>query len=126
MEIKRSSNKCFGIFFFIVFLLVAIWPIFNNESYRLWAVLISTSFLILGIFNSKLLTPLNILWFKFGLFLGKIVSPFVMGIIFFAVVTPIGVFMRILKKDLLNLKKNHSDSYWIIKKGKNSKMKNQF
>ena len=126
MEIKRSSNKSFGIFFFIVFLLVAIWPIFNNESYRLWAVLISTSFLILGIFNSKLLTPLNILWFKFGLFLGKIVSPFVMGIIFFAVVTPIGVFMRILKKDLLNLKKNHSDSYWIIKKGKNSKMKNQF
>ena len=126
MRIKRSSNKSFGIVFFIVFLLIGIWPILNNESYRFWVLVISLVFLILGLTNSKLLTPFNILWFKLGIFLGKIVSPVVMGIIFFFVVTPTAILMRLFKKDLLNLKYNDSKSYWIKKDEIKSKMKNQF
>ena len=126
MKIKRSSNKSFGIVFCIVFLLIGIWPILNNESYRFWALVISLVFLILGLTNSKLLTPFNILWFKLGILLGKIVSPVVMGIIFFFVVTPTAILMRLFKKDLLNLKYNDSKSYWIKKDEIKSKMKNQF
>ena len=76
--------------------------------------------------NSQILTPLNQIWFKLGIFLGKIVSPIVMGIIFFLVVTPTGLIMRILRKDILNLKYNQNKSYWIEKEGPKSKMKNQF
>ena len=126
MKIKSSSNKSFGIVFCIVFLLIGIWPILNNESYRFWVLVISLVFLILGLTNSKLLTPFNILWFKLGIFLGKIVSPVVMGIIFFFVVTPTAILMRLFKKDLLNLKYNDSKSYWIKKDEIKSKMKNQF
>ena len=82
--------------------------------------------MILGILNSSLLTPLNKVWFKFGLLLGRIISPIVMGIIFFLVVTPIGLLMRFLQKDLLNLKFNKRNTYWIEKSGPKSKMKNQF
>ena len=126
MKIKRGSNKSFGIVFFFVFLIIGIWPLLNNEVLRLWAVIISLIFLILGFIDSKLLTPLNILWFKFGLFLGKIVSPLVMGIIYFFVVTPTGLLMKIFRKDLLNLKYNNKNSYWIEKNELKSKMKNQF
>ena len=126
MPIKKSSNKSFGIVFFIVFILVALWPLLNNETYRLWAVIIALTFLILGIIDSRFLTPLNVLWFKFGLLLGKIVSPLVMGIIFFFVVTPIAMLMRIFNKDLLNLRYNDKNSYWIEKNEPKSKMKNQF
>ncbi len=121
-----SSNRSFGIVFFVVFLLIAIYPILKNEEARLWSLLISSVFLILGLINSQILTPLNKLWFKFGLLLGKIVSPLVMGLIFFLVVTPIGLIMRILRKDVLNLKYNKNQSYWIEKKGPKSEMKNQF
>ena len=126
MKIKKSSNKSFGIVFFIVFIIIGFWPLLDINTYRLWAIIIAFIFLALGLVNSKLLTPLNILWFKFGLFLGKVVSPLVMGIIFFAVVTPTGFLMRILKKDLLNLKFTNKDTYWIKKNEPKSKMKNQF
>tara|TARA_Y100000768_G_scaffold294296_1_gene228147 strand:+ start:434 stop:814 length:381 start_codon:yes stop_codon:yes gene_type:complete len=126
MDIKRSSNKSFGIVFFAVFTIIGFWPLFDINTYRLWAIIIGLIFLILGLMNSKLLNPLNILWFKFGIFLGKIISPLVMGVIFFFVVTPIAVLMKILKKDLLNLKFNNNDSYWIKKDDYKSKMKNQF
>lgn len=125
-EIKVSSNRSFGIVFFIVFLLIALYPIIKNEDLRIWSLVISLAFLILGLFNSKILSPLNKIWFKFGLLLGKIISPLIMGVIFFLVVTPTGIFMRLLKKDLLNLKFNNKNSYWIEKKGPKSKMKNQF
>ena len=125
-DIKIGSNKSFGIVFFIVFLLISIYPLLNNESIRLWSLIISIVFLILGILNSFLLSPLNKLWFKFGIFLGKIISPIIMGIIFFLVVFPIGFIMRLLGKDLLNLKYNNNKSYWIIKNGPKSRMKNQF
>lgn len=121
-----SSNRSFGIVFFIVFLLIALYPLINNEEIRLWSLLISSVFLIFGLINSQILTPLNKLWFKFGLLLGKIISPLVMGLIFFFVVTPIGLIMRALRKDLLNLKYDKNKSYWIEKKGPKSKMKNQF
>ena len=125
-EIKIGSNKSFGIVFFILFLLVALYPIIHGGEIRIWSLILSFIFICLALLNSKILTPLNRLWFKFGIFLGKIVSPLIMGIIFFLVVTPIGFIMRMLSKDILNLKYNTNRSYWIEKKEPKSKMKNQF
>ena len=125
-DIKISSNRGFGIVFFLVFLLVALYPLTNSGEINIWFAIISLMFLILGLLNSKILTPLNKLWFIFGIFLGKIISPLVMGVIFFLVVTPIGLVMKLLGKDLLNLKYNMNKSYWIEKKDLKSKMKNQF
>ena len=125
-DVKIGSNRSFGIVFFAVFLIIAIYPLINSGELRLWSLIISIIFLVLGLVNSKILNTLNKLWFKFGIFLGKLISPFVMGIIFFLVVTPIGLLMRLLNKDLLNLKFNNSHSYWIEKTEPKSKMKNQF
>ena len=125
-DIKIGSNRSFGIVFFIVFLLIAIYPILSGESVRLWSLAIATIFFILGIINSSLLSPLNKIWFKFGLLLGRFISPLIMGLIFFLVVTPIALLMKLLKKDLLNLKYSKDNTYWIVKSGPKSKMKNQF
>ena len=125
-DVKISSNRSFGIVFFIVFLLIALYPLNHSEEIRTWSLFISFIFLVLGLLNSKILAPLNKLWFKFGIFLGKIISPVILGIIFFLVVTPIGLIMRLLGKDVLNLKYNKNKSYWIEKNGPKSKMKNQF
>ena len=125
-NVKIGSNRSFGIVFSILFLLISLYPLINDENLRSWSLIISIIFFVLGILNSNLLKPLNKLWFKLGLFLGKIISPFVMGIIFFFVVTPIAVLMRLLRKDLLNLKFNKNNSYWIQKSEPKSKMKNQF
>jgi len=125
-DIKISSNRSFGIVFFVVFLLIALYPLTYGGEIRIWSAMTSLTFLVLGLLNSKFLTPLNKLWFRFGIFLGKIISPVIMGIIFFLVVTPIGLIMRLLGKDVLNLKYNENKSYWIEKDGPESKMKNQF
>ena len=125
-DVKIGSNRSFGIVFFVFFLLVAIYPLINNGELRLWSLIISIIFLLLGLVNSKILNPLNKLWFKFGIFLGKLISPIIMGIIFFLVVTPTGLLMKLLGKDVLNLKYNINKSYWIEKNGPKSKMKNQF
>ena len=125
-KIKIGSNKSFGIVFFTVFFIISIWPLLSANEIRYWSLVISVVFLILGIINSKILTPLNKVWFKIGILLGNIISPIVMGIIFFLVVTPTSLIMKILGKDLLNLKKNTKNSYWIEKKNQNSRMKNQF
>ena len=125
-EIKISSNRSFGIVFFIVFLLIALYPLLKGNDLRIWSLVFSFIFLALGLVNSKILMPLNRLWFKFGLLLGRFISPLVMGIIFFIVVTPTGIIMRLFKKDLLNLKYNKKETYWINKSGPKSKMKNQF
>ena len=122
----RSTNKSFGIVFFILFLIISIHPLMNGENLRIWSLIISIIFLVLGLLNSKILTPLNKLWFKFGIFLGKIIAPIIMGVIFFLVVTPIGLIMRLLGKDVLNLKFSDCKSYWIEQTGPKSKMKNQF
>ena len=125
-DIKISSNRSFGIVFFVVFLLIALYPLTYSGEIRVWSLIISLIFLILGLLKSKILTPLNKFWFKFGIFLGKIISPVIMGVIFFLVVTPIGLIMRLLGKDVLNLKYNKNKSYWIEKTELKSKMKNQF
>ena len=121
-----SSNKSFGIVFFVVFLIVALYPLLENESVRLWSIILSAIFLILGMLDSKFLTPLNKIWFKFGILLGSIVSPIVMGVVFFAIVTPTSIIMKVLGKNLLNLKKDNKKTYWIARSKIKSKMKNQF
>ncbi len=125
-KIQIGSNRSFGIVFCIIFLLIGFYPLIKGGSLSVWALIISSIFLFLGISNSRALTSLNIIWFKFGIFLSKFFGPLIMGIIFFLIVTPIGLTMRFFKKDLLNLKSNNNKSYWIEKKGPKSKMKNQF
>ena len=126
-KIKISSNRSFGLVFFIVFLVISLWPFIHEGQIRIWSAVISIVFLILGLMNSKLLTPLNRLWFKFGMFLGAIVAPVVMRIIFFLVVTPTGFLMRIMGKDLLRRKYDKSNkSYWIKRDKASSSMKQQF
>ena len=123
----KSSNKSFGIVFFIVFLIIGLYPLINRDEIRIWAIIVSLIFLILGLINSNLLTPLNKLWIKFGILLGNIISPLVLGIIFFLVVLPTGLLMRILKKNFLGLKFDKNlKSYWINKEKNLSSMKNQF
>ena len=123
---KNDNNKSFGILFFIVFLLIAVWPIIELGTIRVWAIVISLIFLILGILNSKILTPLKTLWIKFGEFLGKIIAPIVMGLIYFIIITPIGILIRLLGKDLLNIKYNKNKSYWIKRPKNVDTMRRQF
>ncbi len=125
-KIKVGSNKSFGIVFFVVFLIIGLYPLINEDNVRIWSIIISIIFLILGLINSQILTPLNILWFKFGMLLGKFVSPIVMGLVFFLVVTPTGLIMKLFNKDLLKLRKNKNSSYWIKRPKIKSEMKNQF
>ena len=123
---KVSSNRNFGIVFFLVFLLISIWPIIDGNSLRIWSLIISFTFLFLGLLNSKILSPLNLLWIKFGEILGKIIAPLVMGIIYFIVITPIGLFMRFIGKDILGKKFLNTQSYWIKREKNISSMKRQF
>ena len=125
-NIKISSNRSFGIVFFIFFLIVSIFPLFKDEDIRIWAVIVAIIFLILGLLNSSVLSPLNKIWFKFGILLGNFISPIIMGLVFFTVLTPTAFIMRAFGKDLLNLKKNNKKSYWLEKSPIKSKMKNQF
>ena len=125
-KIKLPSNRNFGIVFSIVFLLISLWPLLNQNDIRIWSLIISGIFLVLGLINSKLLLPLNKIWFKFGILLGNFIAPIVMGIVYFMVVTPTGLIMRFLGKDLLNLKKNNKHTYWIEKDNSNNDLKNQF
>ena len=125
-KIRMGSNKSFGIVFFIVFLIIAFWPFVTITTVKIWPLIISIIFFILGMMNSKILSPLNLIWFKFGILLGSIVSPIVMSIIFFVVITPIGIIMKILGKDLLNKKYNKKKSYWIVKDNSKNSMKQQF
>ena len=125
-KIKLPSNRNFGIVFSVVFLIVSLWPLLSQNDVRTWSLIISGIFFVLGIIDSKLLLPLNKIWFKFGIFLGNFIAPVVMGIVYFMVVTPTGLIMRLLGKDLLNLKKNNKDTYWIDKDNSKNDLKNQF
>ena len=127
VPVKISSNRSFGFLFFIVFFAISLWPLKSQEDLRLWAFILALIFFVLGILNSKFLTPLNKLWMKFGIFLGSIISPFVMGVVFFMVVTPVGLIMRFLGKDLLRINKSKFVStYWISREKQNNTMKRQF
>ena len=110
---KKSNTRSFGILFCIVFLLIAIWPLISSNHIRYWAIILSITFLILGIVNSKLLSPLKDYWIKLGEILGKVIAPIVMSLVFFIILTPIGIILRIFGKDLLKLKKNKKSSYWL-------------
>ncbi len=125
---KLPTNKSFGLTFGTVFFIIFLYVIYKHNNVTLILSLFSISiiFYFLGFVNSKFLHPLNFIWFKFGIFLGKTVSPIILGIIFFFVVTPTGIIMRIFKKDLLGLKFNDKNTYWINKETIKSKMKNQF
>ena len=123
---KIGSNRSFGILFSIVFAIIAFWPTINGNPLRLWSIPISVIFLVLGLLNSKLLNPLNIVWVKFGELLGRIIAPIVMALIYFIIVTPIGLFMRLIGKDLLNIKFSKSNTYWIKREKKVGSMKKQF
>ena len=126
MKPKIGSNRSFGIVFFVVFLIISLWPLLNSDEIRIWSLIVSIIFLTLGLINSKTLTPLNKLWFKFGIFLGNIIAPIVMGIIYFLIVTPIALFLKVINKDVLSLKKTKKVSYWKNKEKYNSSMRNQF
>jgi len=125
-KIIIGSNKSFGVVFFIVFFIVSVYPLLNNQELRIWSLVVSLIFLTLGLLKSNILTPLNKIWFRFGILLGNFISPIAMGIVFFLVVTPTSLIMKMLRKDILNLKKNKNSSYWIEKRGPKSKMNNQF
>ena len=123
---EKSSNRSFGIIFFIVFLLISFWPIMDGQALRVWSLVISLIFLILGILNSKILTPFNLAWIKLGEILGRFIAPIIMAVIYFLIVTPIGLLMRIIGKDLLNIKFSQNSSYWIKREKKLGPMKRQF
>ena len=126
-EIKIGSNRSFGITFFVVFLIVGIWPLLYSESIRIWSIIISLIFLFLGLIKFRYLTPLNKLWSKFGILLGSIVNPIVMGLVFFVVLTPIAIIMKLIGKDILKRKFNKSEkTYWIYREKIKSSLKNQF
>ena len=125
INVKRKNNITFGILFFIFFLIVGLYPLISNEPIRIWSIIVSLVFLTVTIIKPNLFTFLNKLWIKFGILLGKIISPIVMGLVFFFVVTPIGIFVKILKKDVMGLKRGQS-SYWITREDKIQSMKKQF
>jgi hypothetical protein len=125
-NIKISSNRNFGVFFFIFFMIISLFLLFKDGNVRVWAVVVAITFLILGLLNSSVLSPLNKIWFKFGVLLGNLISPIIMGLVFFIVVTTTSFIMKVFGKDLLNLKKNNKKSYWIKKSSIKSKMNNQF
>lgn len=127
---NMGSNRSFGIVFFVFFLFLAIYPLIKSGSLNFYFLYTSFIFLVLGLLKSKLLTPLNIFWTKFGIYLGKIVSPVIMFIIYFGVVFPTRIVLFLCKKDILDLdfndKKEKKISYWNLRKDKISKMDNQF
>ena len=126
-KLQMSSNKSFGIVFFVFFLIISLFPLLKDGNIRIWAMVLAIIFLILGLLNSTILNPLNKIWIKFGILLGTIISPIVMGIVFFVVVTPTSLIMRILGKNLLGLKKDNTKrSYWLERLSIKSKMKNHF
>jgi len=124
-KISKKNNITFGLLFFILFLVIALYPLKSGAIIRNWSIILSFLFLIVTIFKPNLFTFITKLWIKFGVLLGKIISPIVMDLVFFFVVTPIGILVRIIKKDVMGLKKGAS-SYWINRKDKLNSMKKQF
>ena len=125
INIKRKDNITFGILFFILFLIIGLYPLKSGGLIRIWSVVLSLIFLIITIIRPNLFTFINKLWIQFGILLGKIISPIVMGLVFFFVVTPIGILVRIFKKDIMGLKRD-ANTYWIKREDKLQSMKKQF
>jgi len=125
INIKRKDNITFGILFFILFLIIGLYPLKSEGLIRIWSVVLSLVFLIITIIRPNLFTFINKLWIQFGILLGKIISPIVMGLVFFFVVTPIGILVKIFKKDVMGLKRG-ANTYWINREDKVQSMKKQF
>jgi hypothetical protein len=125
INIKRKDNITFGILFFILFFIIGLYPLKSGGAIITWSVVLSSVFLIITIIRPNLLTFINRLWIQFGILLGKIISPVVMGLVFFFVVTPIGILVRIFKKDVMGLKRG-ANTYWINREDKLQSMKKQF
>ena len=124
---KKSSNRSFGILFFLVFLGFGLWPLTKEMSPNVYLIIISVIFLTLGLLNSKLLSPLNETWIKFGEILGKIIAPLIMALVYFLILTPISLLVRAFGKDLLGLKySKQQNSYWIKRKKEIGTMDKQF
>ena len=124
---SQSSNKSFGLLFFVVFLIIGLWPLKNSENLNFYFITISIIFLILGLINSKLLSPLNKSWIKLGEILGIIIAPIVMALVYFVILTPVSLIVRIFGKDLLSLKLlKEKETYWIERKKSLGSMKKQF
>ena len=123
----QSSNRSFGILFFVVFLIISLWPLKNGNTLNFYFLVASIIFLILGVFNSRLLTPLNKAWIKFGEILGLIIAPIVMGMVYFVILTPVSLIVRLFGKDLLGLKfLKGKETYWIKRNKKLTSMDKQF
>ena len=123
----QKSNKSFGLLFFVVFLIIGLWPLKNGDNLNVYFIAISGIFLILGLINSKLLSPLNKIWIKLGEVLGIIIAPIVMFLVYFIVLTPVSLIVRLFGKDLLGLTfLKKKDSYWIKRKKNLGSMNNQF
>ena len=124
---SQSSNRSFGLLFFIVFLILGAWPLKNSGNLNYYLVGVSGIFLVLGLKNSKLLSPLNKAWIKFGEILGSIIAPIIMAFVYFIFLTPISLIVRVFGKDLLGVKFNKKiDSYWIKRKKNIGPMNKQF
>ena len=123
----QSSNRSFGILFFVVFLIISLWPLKDGNTLNFYFLVASIIFLILGVFNSRLLSPLNKAWIKFGEILGLIIAPIVMGIVYFVILTPVSLIVRLFGKDLLGLKLlKKNETYWIKRNKKLTSMDKQF
>ena len=124
---KRSSNRSFGLLFFLVFLVIAFWPLTKKSEINLYLISIALIFLVLGLLNSKILSPLNKAWIKLGEILGRIVAPVVMALVYFIILTPISLLVRLFGKDLIGMKfSNDIKSYWIKRKKNLGSMDKQF
>ena len=124
---SQSSNRSFGLLFFIVFIVVGLWPITKGETGNIYLIIISLFFLIFGLINSKILSPFNKAWIKLGEILGLIIAPIIMALVYFIILTPISLIVRMLGKDLLGLKfLKKQDTYWTKRKKKIGTMKKQF
>jgi large-conductance mechanosensitive channel len=123
---KKSTEKSFGIIFSILFSLIALWPLLNKDQVRVWSIILAFIFLVLAYLKPDLLKPLNNTWIQFGEIVGKIIAPIIMAFVFFIIVTPISLLMKILGKDLLMLKFSKKNSYWIKRKENITTMDKQF
>ncbi len=113
-HIQGSSDRTFGFVFATLFIIIACWPLFFDGAIRWWSIAIAAMFTLAALIKPTLLSRMNRLWMKFGILLGKVVSPIALGILFYLVITPTGVMMRLTGKDPLRLKFDPAaDSYWI-------------
>ena len=111
---KMPTNTRFGWFFSAVFSLIAVYAhVHQSKYFASVAAMVGTAFVVATLVNPKALALLNRIWYEFGLLLGKVVSPIVMGIIFFVLITPISLIMRTCGRDELKMKKSSSHSYWL-------------